>query len=130
MADKQAPQEPAQQKIDDLIAGLNDWRGERLAEVRALIHDALPRVLETWKWMGSPVWEQDGIVLVGNAHKSKVKLTFPRGAQLADPDGLFNAGLAGRAWRAIDLHKPDTLDPIAFRALVREAAALNGASGR
>jgi hypothetical protein len=123
-------QAAAQRKIDELIAGLGDWRGERLAEVCGLIHDALPGVSETWKWMGSPVWEQEGIVVVGNAHKAKVKLTFPRGAQLADPDGLFNAGLGGNAWRAIDLHKPDILDPIAFRALVREAAALNSAPPR
>jgi hypothetical protein len=123
-------QESAQRKIDELIEGLGDWRGKRLAEVRGLIHDALPGVSETWKWMGSPVWEQDGIVVVGNAHKAKVKLTFPRGAQLADPDRLFNAGLAGGAWRAIDLHEQDTLDESAFRALVREAAALRSAPGR
>lgn len=123
-------QESAQRKIDELIAGLGDWRGKRLAEVRELIHDALPGVSETWKWMGSPVWEQDEIVVVGNAHKAKVKLTFPRGAQLADPDRLFNAGLAGGAWRAIDLHEQDTLDASAFRALVREAAALSSAPGR
>jgi hypothetical protein len=130
MRKQQSDHESAQRKIDELIAGLGDWRGERLAEIRKLIHDALPGVRETWKWMGSPVWEQDGIVVVGNAHKAKVKLTFPKGAQLADPDGLFNAGLTGSAWRAIDLHEQDTLDPIAFRALVRDAAALNGASGR
>jgi hypothetical protein len=123
-------QESAQRKIDELIAGLGDWRGKRLAEVRELIHDALPGVSETWKWMGSPVWEQDEIVVVGNAHKAKVKLTFPRGAQLADPDRLFNAGLAGGAWRAINLHEQDTLDASAFRALVREAAALSSAPGR
>jgi len=92
-------QEPARRKIDELIAGLDDWRGERLAEVRALVHEALPGVVETWKWMGSPVWEQHGIVLVGNAHEAKVKLTFPRGAQLTDPYSLFNGGLAGGAWR-------------------------------
>lgn len=97
MIEQQSDQESAQRKIDELIAGLGDWRGERLYEVRKLIHDALPEISETWKWMGSPVWEQDGIVVVGNAHKAKVKLTFPRGAQLADPDGLFNAGLAGGA---------------------------------
>lgn len=127
MPEQQSEQESAQRKIDRLIAGLKDWRGERLAEVRDLVHDALPEVQETWKWMGSPVWEQDGIVVVGNAHKTKVKLTFPRGALLADPDHLFNAGLAGKAWRAVDLHEQDTFDPTAFRALVREAAALNGA---
>ncbi len=123
---QESAQESAQRNIDKLISGLGDWRGELLAEVRDLIHDVLPGVRETWKWMGSPVWEQDGIVAVGNAHKAKVKLTFPRGALLADPDGLFNAGLGGKAWRAIDLHEHDTLDPAAFRALVREAAALNG----
>ncbi len=130
MPEPQSEQESAQLNMDKLIAGLGDWRGERLAEVRDLIHDALPGVRETWKWMGSPVWEQDGIVAVGNAHKAKVKLTFPQGALLADPDGLFNAGLAGKAWRAIDLHEQDTLDPTAFRALVRDAAALNGAPGQ
>jgi hypothetical protein len=119
--------ESARQKIDALIAELDDWRGERLAEVRRAIHEALPAVAETWKWMGSPVWEQDGIVLVGNAHKAKVKLTFPHGARLADPDRLFNAGLGGKAWRAIDIHEKDALDLDAFQALVREAAALNGA---
>jgi len=123
-------QEPARRKIDELIAGLDDWRGERLAEVRALVHEALPGVVETWKWMGSPVWEQHGIVLVGNAHEAKVKLTFPRGAQLTDPYGLFNGGLAGGAWRAIDLPKQDTLDAAAFRALIRAAAALNGSPER
>ncbi len=130
MPEQQPRPESAQQKIDDLIEGLGDWRGERLAEVRGLIRGALPGVSETWKWMGSPVWEQDGIVVVGNAHKTKVKLTFPRGAQLTDPDDLFNAGLGASAWRAIDLHEQNTLDPDAFRALVRNAAALNTAPGR
>jgi hypothetical protein len=123
----QQEQESAREKIDGLIAGLDDWRGERLAEVRRAVHEALPDVTETWKWMGSPVWEQDGIVLVGNAHKAKVKLTFPHGARLADPDRLFNAGLDGKAWRAIDIHQQDTLDLAGFQALVRQAAALNGA---
>lgn len=123
-------QQSARTTIDELIARLGDWRGDRLAEVRQAIHDVLPEVTETWKWMGSPVWEQDGIIVVGNAHKAKVKLTFPRGAQLADPDRLFNAGLGGKAWRAIDLYEQDTLDGTAFRALVLEAAALNSASRR
>ncbi len=130
MPEQQSEQESAQRKIDKLIAGLGDWRGERLAEVRDLIHDALPEVKETWKWMGSPVWERDGIVVVGNAHKAKVKLTFTRGAQLSDPDRLFNAGLGGKAWRAIDLHEQDTLDPAVFRALVQEAAKLNSSARR
>ena len=123
-------QQCARTKIDELIASLGDWRGERLAEVRQAIRDALPEVTETWKWMGSPVWEQDGIIVVGNAHKAKVKLTFPQGARLADPGRLFNAGLGGTAWRAIDLHEQDNLDMTAFRALVQEAAALNAASRR
>lgn len=127
---RQEQEQSARQKIDELIAGLRDWRGERLAQVRRLIHDALPGVTETWKWMGSPVWEQHGIIVVGNAHKAKVKLTFPQGAQLTDPDRLFNAGLGGNAWRAIDLQEQDILDPTAFRALVQEAAALNAASAR
>ena len=126
MAEDRAGEDSAQREIDELIASLDDWRGGRLAEVRQLIHDALPEVRETWKWMGSPVWEQDGIVVVGNAHKAKVKLTFPRGAELTDPDGQFNAGLTGKAWRAIDLREQDVIDPAAFTALVRRAAALNG----
>ncbi len=126
MPNRDASQDDAPTRIDDLIVGLADWRGERLAEIRRLIHEALPDVVETWKWMGSPVWERDGIIAVGNAHKDKVKLTFPRGASLADPDGLFNAGLGGRSWRAIDLHEGDELDPAAFSALVAAAADLNG----
>jgi hypothetical protein len=127
MPELQFAQSPAGRKIDELIASLDDWRGDRLAEVRQLIHEALPEVQETWKWMGSPVWEEHGIILVGNAHQTKVKLTFPHGAMLPDPDGLFNAGLTGNAWRAIDLHEQDTLDSTAFKALVREAASVNGA---
>jgi hypothetical protein len=90
-------------KIDALIGELDDWRGEQLVEIRRLIHEALPGVEEEWKWMGSHIWEQDGIIAVGNAHKNKVKLTFPRGAHLDDPQEVFNAGLGGKAWRAIDL---------------------------
>lgn len=130
MHHEQAGQQSARQKIDELIAGLGDWRGERLAEVRQAIHDALPDVTETWKWMGSPVWEREGILVVGNAHKAKVKLTFPKGSLLADRDQLFNAGLGGNAWRAIDLHEPDRLDAKAFRGLIQEAAAVNSARDR
>ena len=124
----QDDQQTAAEKIDELLEGLGDWRGQHLAQVRRAIHDALPEVTETWKWMGSPVWEQDGIVVVGNAHKAKVKLTFPHGARLKDPHRLFNAGLGGSAWRAIDLQKQDDLDIAAFRALVQEAAALHRTS--
>ena len=127
---RQDEQQSATKKIDELIASLGDWRGERLAEIREAIRETLPEATETWKWMGSPVWEQDGIIVVGNAHKAKVKLTFPQGARLTDPDRLFNAGLGGNAWRAIDLHEQDNLDMTAFQALVREAAALNSASRR
>lgn len=123
-------QQSAKEKIDELIAGLDDWRGERLNEIRQAIHDALPGVTETWKWMGSPVWEQDGIIAVGNAHKAKVKLTFPQGARLADDGRLFNAELGGNAWRAIDLHEQDALEVAAFRALVQEAATLDAANRR
>jgi hypothetical protein len=97
MASKKEPQESAPASIDELIATLDDWRGERLAEIRSLIHGELPDVTETWKWMGSPVWEHHGIIAVGNAHKAKVKLTFPQGAHLEDRHRLFNAGLDGKA---------------------------------
>lgn len=125
MANKNGPQESAPAKIDELIANLDDWRGQRLAEIRRLIHEELPDVTETWKWMGSPVWEHHGIIAVGNAHKAKVKLTFPQGAHLEDRHRLVNAGLGGKAWRAIDLSEGDTLNSTAFRALIREAAEYN-----
>lgn len=117
-------------KIDALIDGLEDWRGPTLARVRALIHDAVPEVVETWKWMGSPVWESEGIIAVGNAHRTTVKLTFPHGAALADPDHVFNAGLEGNARRAIDIHQGESVDEAAFVALVRTAAARNAAQAR
>jgi len=95
----EAPTGPAAaKKIDELVEGLGDWRADTLAQVRRLIHQAVPDVIETWKWMGSPVWEKDGILAVGNAHKQKVKLTFPQGAQLPDPEQVFNNGLGGKAW--------------------------------
>lgn len=125
MVDKNGPQESAAARIDELIASLDGWRGDRLAQIRGLIHDELPDVTETWKWMGSPVWEHHGIIAVGNAHKAKVKLTFPQGAHLEDRHQLFNAGLGGKAWRAIDIHEADTLDSTALRALIREAADHN-----
>jgi len=125
---KQPTDTVAAAKIDELVAGLDDWRGELLAQVRILILDAVAGVEETWKWMGSPVWEKDGIIAVGNAHKQKVKLTFPHGAQLPDPDGVFNNGFGGKAWRAIDLYQGDTLNTAAFQEVVRQAAALNESS--
>jgi hypothetical protein len=111
--------------IDKRIADLGDWRGERLAEIRALIHEADPEVVEEWKWMGSPVWSHEGMYALANAHKDKVKLTFHHGAQLPDPGKLFNAGLDGNKWRAIDFREGDTIDKSALKALLREAVAYN-----
>lgn len=112
--------------IDGRIAALGDWRGEKLGRARALIHEALPDVVETWKWRGVPVWEKDGILCTGETYKAMVKLTFARGAALPDPTGLFNASLEGNVRRAIDIPEGGDLDPEAFRALIRAAAALNG----
>jgi len=114
--------------IDGRIAELGDWRGETLARVRTLIHEADPAVAETWKWRGVPVWEHDGILCTGETYKAVVKLTFAKGAALADPTGLFNASLEGNARRAIDLREGDSLDADAFKALIRAAAALNATS--
>ena len=116
--------------IDRRIAELGDWRGETLARVRRLIHEAVPGVEETWKWRGVPVWEKDGIVTTGETYKDKVKLTFARGASLEDSKKLFNSSLEGNARRALDLFEGDTLDEAAFKALVREAAAANAAKKR
>jgi hypothetical protein len=119
--------ESPSQLIDSRIAELGDWRGETLARVRKLIHDAVPGVEETWKWRGVPVWEKNGIITTGETYKDKVKLTFAKGASLDDPKKLFNSSLEGNARRALDLFEGDTLDEAAFKALVQEAAALNGA---
>ena len=116
--------------IDRRIAELGDWRGETLARVRRLIHEAVPGVEETWKWRGVPVWEKDGIVTTGETYKDKVKLTFARGASLEDSKKLFNSSLEGNARRALDLFEGDTLDEAAFKALVREAAEANAAKKR
>jgi hypothetical protein len=113
------------QKIDERIAELGDWRGEKLAQVRKLIKEADPEVEETWKWRGVPVWEHAGIITTGESYKDYIKLTFAKGASLDDPAGLFNASLEGNARRAIDIREDDELDPAAFQDLVREAIALN-----
>ncbi len=113
------------ERIDALIAKLTDWRGTTLANVRKIILEAAPEIIEEWKWMGSPVWSHDGMIAVGNAHKEKVKLTFPHGAILPDPDKLFNAGLGGRAWRAIDIFEGDKINGRALKELVRSAIDLN-----
>lgn len=113
--------------IDQLIAGLTDWRGETLARVRKAILRADPGIVEEWKYMGSPVWSRDGTIAVGNAHKEKVKLTFSHGASLPDPDKLFNNGLGGKVWRAIDLHEGDAIDERALGDLIRAAVQHNRA---
>lgn len=115
------------EQIDQLIAGLTDWRGTTLASVRQTILAADPEIIEDWKWMGSPVWSRDGIIAVGNAHKDKVKLTFSHGASLPDPDKLFNAGLAGKVWRAIDIPEGATIDTHALQNLIRAAITYNQA---
>ncbi len=115
----------ASRRIDDRIAELDDWRGEKLSEIRRIIHQADPRVIEEWKWMGSPTWSHDGVLAVANAHKGKVKITFAQGAQLPDPKNLFNAGLDGSTRRAIDVFEGDTIDVAGFKALVAEAVAYN-----
>ena len=115
------------QLIDERIEGLGDWRGETLARVRDLIKEADPDVEETWKWKGTPVWEHAGIICTGETYKKAVKLTFAKGASLEDPSGLFNSSLDGNVRRAIDLFEGDAIDGEAFKALVREAAALNRA---
>ena len=113
------------ERIDRLIAELTDWRGKTLASVRKSILEADREIIEEWKWMGSPVWSHDGIIAVGNAHKNKVKLTFAHGAKLPDPDKLFNAGLEGNQWRAIDLFEGDKIHERALKNLIRAAADYN-----
>jgi hypothetical protein len=113
------------ERIDQLIAGLTDWRGKTLASLRKNILAADPQIIEEWKWMGSPVWSRDGMIAVGNAHKDKVKLTFSHGASLPDPGKLFSAGLGGNAWRAIDLFEGDKINDRALENLVRAAIEYN-----
>jgi len=111
--------------ISDRIAELGDWRGKTLSRMRKLIKEADPDVVEEWKWMGTPVWSHDGIICTGESYTKVVKLTFARGASLKDPVGLFNSSLDGRVRRAIDIHQGEEVDASAFKALVREAVALN-----
>lgn len=114
--------------IDERIASLRDWRGATLARMRALIHEAIPDVVESWKWMGTPVWEHGGILCTGESYKSWVKLTFLKGASLDDPAKLFNSSLDGNARRAIDIREGEEVDAEAFKALIRAAAALNASA--
>jgi hypothetical protein len=111
--------------IDARIKELADWRGKTLSRVRTLIKKADPDVVEEWKWRGVPVWSHDGIICTGETYKSHVKLTFPKGARLKDSGRLFNASLEGGTWRAVDFHEGDTVDETSFKALIREAVALN-----
>ena len=116
--------------IDTRIAELGDWRGQTLARIRALIHEAIPEVVETWKWRGVPVWEHGGILCTGETYKAVVKLTFAKGAALDDPSDLFNSSLEGNTRRAIDIREGESLDGEAFKALVRAAMALNTKKAR
>jgi len=113
------------ERIDDLIAKLTDWRGIALAGIRKSFLEADREIIEEWKWMGSPVWSRDGTIAVANAHKEKVKVTFAHGAKLPDPDQIFNAGLEGNLWRAIDVFERDKINGRALKALVRAAVAYN-----
>jgi hypothetical protein len=111
--------------IDQLIAALTDWRGKTFASIRKGILEADREIFEEWKWMGSPVWSHDGMIAVANAHKEKVKVTFSHGASLPDPDKLFNAGLEGKVWRAIDFFEGDKINERALKDLVRAAVDYN-----
>lgn len=111
--------------IDARIKELDDWRGQTLSRVRALIKQADPDVVEEWKWRGVPVWSHDGQICTGESYKSHVKLTFFKGAAIKDPSGLFNSSLEGNARRAIDIHEGETIDAEAFKKLIRAAVALN-----
>lgn len=127
---------PASELIDSHLDALGDWRGGTLTRLRGLIHEAVPEVVETVKWRkpsnpnGVPVWEHHGVICTGETYRDKVKLTFAQGAALDDPVGVFNTGFGGNTRRAIDLREGEDVDPDAFRALVREAAALNESKGR
>jgi hypothetical protein len=125
-----AKDESPSRLIDARIKELDDWRGKMLSDVRALIKQADPEVVEEWKWRGVPVWSHDGLICTGETYKSVVKLTFAKGASLEDPSALFNSSLEGNVRRAIDLHEGDGLDEDAFKTLIRAAAALNRSSAR
>jgi hypothetical protein len=120
----------ASKLISKRIAELGDWRGETLTRMRKLIKEADPDVVEEWKWMGTPVWSHDGIICTGESYKSVVKHTFAKGASLKDPARLFNSSLDGNTRRAIDIHQGEEVDESAFKALVRQAVALNTAKSK
>ncbi len=118
----------ATELISKKIAELGGWRGATLARMRRLLREAVPDAVEEWKWMGTPVWSHNGIICTGESYKSVVKLTFAKGASLADPAGLFNSSLDGNTRRAIDIHEGEEVDEAAFKELVRQAAGLNSAT--
>src|SRR5438046_1376390 len=120
--------QPASELISKRIAELGDWRGKTLSRMRKLIKQADPDVVEEWKWMGTPIWSHDGIVCTGESYKKVVKLTFAKGAFLKDPVRLFNSSLEGNVRRAIDIHEGEEVDESAFKALVRQAVALNSSA--
>src|SRR5215469_10101985 len=122
---KPAPLESASALIDKRIKDLADWRGEMLAELRAIVHEADPEIVEEWKWMGTPVFSHGGIVCTGETYKKIVKITFAKGAALKDPSRLFNSSLDGNVRRAIDIHEGDQIDEAALKNLIRAAVTLN-----
>jgi hypothetical protein len=124
-AKKGAPADSPSRLIDARISELNDWRGETLARIRALIKQAEPEVIEEWKWRGVPVWYRNGMICTGETYKSAVKMTFAKGASLPDPAGLFNSSLDGNVRRAIDFHEGEKINEKALVALIRAAVALN-----
>ncbi len=125
---EQATGKVASRLIDQRINELDDWRGKTLAQVRRIIHEADPEIVEEWKWRGTPVFSHGGIVCTGETYKNAVKMTFAKGAALPDPAGLFNSSLEGNVRRAIDIHEGDKVDEAALKALIRAAAALNASA--
>jgi hypothetical protein len=115
----------ASEFIDDMVTNLNDWRGTTIANIRRIILEADPKIVEEWKWRGTPVWSHDGIVCLAKAFKDKVKMTFYLGARLADPDKLFNSELEGNQWRAIDIYKDDKLNEGSLKLLIKAAVDYN-----
>src|SRR6202140_4247368 len=122
---RHVPVESASAFIDEKIKELGDWRGKTLAQVREIIHEADPEIVEEWKWMGTPVWSHGGIVCTGETYKKVVKMTFAKGAALKDPSGLFNSSLDGNVRRAIDIHEVERVDERSLKDLIRAAVALN-----
>jgi hypothetical protein len=132
---KSRPVDSASALIDQRMKELGDWRGKMLAKVRGIIHEADPEIVEEWKWVkatspGTPVWSHGGIVCTGETYKKVVKMTFPKGASLKDPSGLFNSSLDGNVRRAIDIHEGEEIDANALKALIRAAVALNISGGK